>query len=77
MVRWKQDVTVPLRIPLAAGKAQDTDFQFVKLKDLPRQNSVFTGIGFEDIQLAVQSGVRKTMMKEPQHISPMESLIKL
>lgn len=77
MARWSKDQSVPLRVPLAAGKATDRDFRFVKLKDLPRLNSVFTGIGFEDIQLAVQSGVRKTMSGEPQRISPMEELIKL
>ena len=77
MARWKKDVSIPLRIPLAAGKATQDDFHFVKLKDLPRLNSVFTGIGFEDIQLAVQSGVRKTMSGEKQHLSPMEDLIKL
>ena len=77
MARWSKDSSVPLRIPLAAGKAKQEDFRFVKLKDLPRLNSVFTGVGFEDIQLAVQSGVRKTMSGEPQRPSPMEELIKL
>lgn len=77
MARWSKDTSVPLRIPLAAGKATEEDFRFVKLKDLPRLNSVFTGVGFEDIQLAVQSGVRKTMSGEPQRQSPMEDLIKL
>ena len=77
MARWSKDTSVPLRVPLAAGKATQEDFRFVKLKDLPRLNSVFTGIGFEDIQLAVQSGVRKTMSGEPQRPSPMEELIKL
>ena len=77
MARWNKDTSVPLRIPLAAGRATEEDFRFVKLKDLPRLNSVFTGVGFEDIQLAVQSGVRKTMSGEPQHPSPMEELIKL
>ena len=77
MARWTKDPSVPLRIPLAAGKAKQDDFRFVKLKDLPRLNSVFTGIGFEDIQLAVQSGVRKTMSGEKQRPSPMEDLIKL
>jgi hypothetical protein len=38
---------------------------------------VFTGIGFEDIQLAVQSGVRKTLKNEIQRSSPMENLLKL
>ena len=77
MARWSKDTSVPLRVPLAAGKATQEDFRFVKLKDLPRLNSVFTGIGFEDIQLDVQSGVRKTMSGEPQRTSPMEELIKL
>ena len=77
MARWSKDTSVPLRVPLIAGKATQEDFRFVKLKDLPRLNSVFTGIGFEDIQLAVQSGVRKTMSGEPQRPSPMEELIKL
>ena len=77
MARWSKDSSVPLRIPLAAGKAKIDEFRFVKLKDLPRLNSVFTGIGFEDIQLAVQSGVRKTMTGETQRPSPMEELIKL
>lgn len=76
MARYNKDPNTPLRIPLAAGKASDTDFRLVKLKELPRLNSVFTGIGFEDIQLAVQSGVRKTMSGEPQRESPMEELIK-
>lgn len=77
MARWNKDTSVPLRIPLAAGRATEEDFRFVKLKDLPRLNSVFTGVGFEDIQLAVQSSVRKTMSGEPQRPSPMEELIKL
>lgn len=77
MARWKKDNSIPLRIPLAAGKATEGDFVLVKLKDIPRLNSVFTGIGFEDIQLAVQSGVRKTAMGETQRISPMEELVKL
>ena len=77
MARWTKDPSIPLRIPLAAGKATENDFRFVKLKDLPRLNSVFTGIGFEDIQLAVQSAVRKTMSGEKQRSSPMEDLIKL
>jgi hypothetical protein len=77
MARWDKDASIPLRVPLAAGKASEDDFRFVKLKDLPRLNSVFTGIGFEDIQLAVQSGVRKTMSGEKQRTSPMEELVKL
>ena len=77
MARWKDDLTVPLRVAMAAGKATENDAVFVKLKDLPRLNSVFTGIGFENIQLAVQSGVRKTASGEPQRESPMERLIKL
>lgn len=77
MARWNKDTSIPLRVPLAAGKASEDDFRFVKLKDLPRLNSVFTGIGFEDIQLAVQSGVRKSMSGESQRTSPMEELIKL
>ena len=76
MARWNKDTSVPLRIPLAAGRATEEDFRFVKLKDLPRLNSVFTGIGFEDIQLAVQSGVRKTLTGEPQRESPMEEVMK-
>ena len=76
MARWKKDNSVPLRIPLAQGKASNDEFRFVKLKDLPRLNSVFTGIGFEDIQLAVQSGVRKTLTGEPQRESPMEEVMK-
>ena len=76
MARWTKDPSVPLRIPLAAGRATEADFRFVKLKDLPRLNSVFTGIGFEDVQLAVQSGVRKTMSGEAQRVSPMEELVK-
>ena len=77
MARWTKDQSVPLRVPLAAGKAGDTDFRFVKLKELPRLNSVFTGLGFEDVQLAVQSGVRKTMAGEPQRESPMEGIVRL
>ena len=77
MARWNKDPSIPLRIPLSQGKATEEDFRFVKLKDLPRLNSVFTGIGFEDIQLAVQSAVRKTMAGEKQQASPMEDLIKL
>jgi len=78
MARFRGDVNVPFRVALARGKAKsDDDFTMVKLKDLPRLNSVFTGIGFEDIQLAVQSGVRKTMTGEPQRESPMESIIRL
>ena len=77
MARWSEDTSVPLRIPLVAGKATESDFQVVKLKDLPRLNSVFTGLGFEDVQLAIQSGVRKTLNKEPQRESPMERLVKL
>jgi hypothetical protein len=76
MARWKKDESVPLRIPMAAGKAGPTDFRFAKLKDLPRLNGVFTGVGFEDIQLAVQSGVRKTMRGEPQRVSPVEEVLK-
>ena len=77
MARWDKDPSIPLRIALNNGKASEEDFQFIKLKDLPRLNSVFTGIGFEDIQLAVQSAVRKTAAGEPQRSSPMEDLIKL
>ena len=77
MARWNEDPSIPLCIPLATGRATDKDFRFVKLKDLPRLNSVFTGIGFEDIQLAVQSGVRKTMSGQSQRTSPMEELVKL
>jgi hypothetical protein len=74
MARWKGDPTVLFRVALGAGKAGDNDFTFVRLKDLPRLNGVFTGIGFEDIQLAVQSGVRKTMSGEAQRKSPMEEI---
>ena len=77
MARWKKDLSIPLRVPLAAGKASENDVVFVKLKDLPRLNSVFTGLGFEHIQLAVQSGVRKTMAGDPQRVSPMEDIVKL
>jgi hypothetical protein len=77
MARWDKDNSIPLRIVLANGKATPDDFKFIKLKDLPRLNSVFTGLGFEDIQLAVQSSVRKSMSGESQRISPMEELIKL
>jgi hypothetical protein len=76
MARWDKDPSVPLRVPLAASKADETAFRMAKLKELPRLSSVFTGLGFEDIQLAVQSGVRKTATGEPQQISPMEELIK-
>ena len=77
MARWSKDPSIPLRVPLAAGRASEEDFRFVKLKDLPRLNSVFTGLGFEDIQLAAQSAVRKTMSGERQRPSPMEELVKL
>jgi hypothetical protein len=77
MTRWDKNISIPFRIALASGKAKEDDFHFIKLKDLPRQNSVFTGIGFEDIQLAVQSGVRKTLKNEIQRSSPMENLLKL
>jgi hypothetical protein len=76
MARYPKDINVPLRNALAKSlvKSED-DFTMVKLKDLPRLNGVFSGIGFEDIQLAVQSGVRKTMSGEPQRESPMESIL--
>jgi hypothetical protein len=77
MARWSKDTSIPLRIPLHQGKATEDDMIIVKLKDLPRLNSVFTGIGFEDIQLAVQTAVRKTMTGERQSISPMEELVKM
>ena len=77
MARWTGDVTIPLRVKLAAGQATEEEFRFLKLKELPRLNSVFTGLGFEDIQLAIQTGVRKTLSNEPQRESPMERLIKL
>jgi hypothetical protein len=76
MARWTSDPTVPLRIPLVAGRATAEDFRFAKLKELPRLNSVFTGIGFEDIQLSVQAAVRKSMSGEAQRTSPMEDLVR-
>jgi hypothetical protein len=76
MARWRKDATVPLRIPLAAGRAAEGDFVFAKLRELPRINSVFTGIGFEDINLSVQAAVKKTMSGENQVESPMEELVK-
>lgn len=76
LVRWSKDPSTPLRIALAGGKATENDLHLVKLKDLPRLNSVFTGVGFEDIQLAVQSGVRKTRSGEPERTSPMEELVR-
>jgi hypothetical protein len=76
MARWNKDPAVPFRIPLVAGKAKEGDFNFAKLRDLPRINSVFTGVGFEDIQLSVQSAVRKSMTGETQRDSPMEALLR-
>jgi hypothetical protein len=76
MARWTKDRSVPLRLALSQGKAKPEDFSFVKLKDLPRLNSAYAGIGFEDIQLAVQTGVRQTMQKVPQRISPIEEVLK-
>lgn len=77
LARYKKDPSTPLRIPLVAGKATEEDFRLVRLLDIPRLNSVFTGIGFQDIGLSVQSGVLKTMSGEEQHLSPMEELIRL
>ena len=77
MARCRTDANVPLRNGLATGKAADEDdFVLHKLKDLPRLNGVFAGIGFEDIQLAVQAGVRKTMSGEKQRESPLEELVR-
>ena len=53
----------------------DTNFKMVKLKDLPKLNSVFGGLAFEDINTSVQSGVVKTLSAEKQTISPLEAVI--
>ena len=75
MVRWDKDINIPLRVAMNRGKATAEDFTVVKLKDLPRLNSVFAGVGFEDMQLSVQSAVRKTNTGEAQRKSVMEDLI--
>jgi len=77
MARHSDDPTQPLRIPLAAGKAEAGDFEFRRLKELPRTQSVFAGLGFEDVNAAVQSGLLRTRTKTRQSVSPMEDLLKL
>lgn len=76
LARYDKDESLPLRIPLAKGKASSNDFTLSKLKNIPRLNSVFSGIGFEDINLAVQTAVIKSRNNTKQRISPVEKVIK-
>jgi hypothetical protein len=76
LARWDKDESLPLRIPLAKGKALPNEYHLSKLKNIPRLNSVFSGIGFEDINLAVQTAVVKSRTNTKQRISPVEKVIK-
>ena len=77
MARWTKDISIPYRIKLAQGQAKDDEYVLLKLKDMPRRNNVFGGIGFEDITTAVQSGVAMTLNNIPMRDSPLEQLAKL
>ena len=76
MARWNKDDTIPLRVALNTGKATTNDFKFIRLKSLPRLNSVMTGISFEDINMAVQTGIVTTIKNRRQNISPVEHYMK-
>lgn len=74
LARFKTNPTIPFRIPFAAGKATKEDFIFTKIKEIPKLNSTFGGLGFENIVSATQSGVVRGLKDEKENISPLEKV---
>lgn len=76
LARYRKDVSIPFRNALGRGIAKADEYAFARITDLPKINSVFAGIGFEDITASVQSGVVKSEQNKPQNISRLEDIAK-
>lgn len=74
MCRYKKDLAVPYR--RVAGRTGNLkDYKMLNIKQLPKLNSVFAGLSFENINEAIISGLDITKNNRPQNISNVERII--
>ena len=76
MARSEIEENVPFRVHYGDGSVGKDGFKFMKLKDVPRVNSPFTSVNFEDAMTSIQKAVHQTIKKKPQKVSPIEQVMK-
>lgn len=76
LCRSKKDKAIAFRKEIGAGKAKNTDYQMINIKELPQLNSNFAAISFENMHESLVGSINRTVNKEKEIISPVEKVIK-
>jgi len=74
LLRDQRDETIPFR-KIAGKTGKNFGYRSAKLKELPFINSVFQGLAFENINIAIQKGLKLSKNNKNQAISPIEEVI--
>lgn len=75
LCRAKSDIEVPYRKSLKKNPSE-YDYVSINLKEIPRINSTFTALTFENIDESIISSVKRTNTGGEETPSPLESVIK-
>lgn len=74
LLRSKKDDSIPFR-KIAGKTGQNLGYKAAKLKELPFINSVFQGLAFENINIAITKGLKISRFNKSQSKAPIEEAI--
>lgn len=74
MSRDRKDPTIPFR-KIAGKTGAETGYESARIREIPSMSSTWAGLGFEDINTAILSGLVAKREGRKQQVSPTEELL--